>query len=186
MWAPWQPAAAVAAGPGADPDAAARRVGDHVELRFTIPATNTDASMPPAITRLDIYAAVGPASPGPAPVIPIAVLTPPIASAKPISVLRFPALSLAVAPAASRKPALGPPTTAALLRRPEFLRGRIEVKPPPARAGRIRQECEDAGGPGAGTRAVRRPPTIVQPRETSRHSPTMSRRNAPARRWTVR
>ena len=55
-------------------DAAARRVGDRVELRFTIPATNVDNSTPPAITRLDIYAAAGPATARRGPSIPVAVL----------------------------------------------------------------------------------------------------------------
>src|SRR5713101_5977297 len=40
----------------------ARRTGDRVELRFTIPAENTDHSTPPALTRVDIYAAAGPPS----------------------------------------------------------------------------------------------------------------------------
>jgi len=116
-------------------DAAARRVGDHVELRFTIPATNTntDSSTPSAVTRLDIYAAVGPLAAGGSPSIPIAALSQPIATSKPMSVTRFPAVRWATPapnPAAGKRQAV-PPTTAAQLLRPEFLRGHIDVKPPP-------------------------------------------------------
>jgi hypothetical protein len=42
--------------PASPSEVAARRVGDRVQLRFTIPSTNQDPSTPLALSRVDIYA----------------------------------------------------------------------------------------------------------------------------------
>ena len=42
--------------PASPTEVAARRVGDRVQLRFTIPTTNQDPSLPLALSRVDIYA----------------------------------------------------------------------------------------------------------------------------------
>jgi hypothetical protein len=36
-------------------DLEARRLGDRVELRFTVPATNSDGSTPPTVERVEVY-----------------------------------------------------------------------------------------------------------------------------------
>lgn len=53
--------------PGHITDVSARRVGDRIELRFTIPAKNTDNTTPPAIERVDIYALVSASATPPTP-----------------------------------------------------------------------------------------------------------------------
>ena len=58
--------------PGRIVDAVARRSGDRVELRFTVPSANLDNSTPPAITRIDVYAAPGPPGAAGPPVFPAA------------------------------------------------------------------------------------------------------------------
>jgi len=53
--------------PGAVTAVAARRVGRHLDLRFTIPTTNTDRTSPAAVARVEVYARSVPAgSPRPA------------------------------------------------------------------------------------------------------------------------
>ena len=53
--------------PGAVTAVSARRVGRHVDLRFTIPTTNTDRTSPAAVARVEVYARSVPAgSPRPA------------------------------------------------------------------------------------------------------------------------
>ena len=111
----------------------ARRTADRVELRFTIPAENADRSAPPAVTRVDIYAAAGPPAAVPV-MIPVASLSFPVASV-PLPVSRFPAVVLSQ-PAgftarAARVPE-GPPVTAAAILKPKYLRGHVDVRPPPA------------------------------------------------------
>jgi hypothetical protein len=114
----------------------ARRVGDRVEVRFTIPSDNVDRSNPPSVRRVDIYAAVGPtsASPPVPALIPVAAISLPIASV-PLSVAKFPAVTLGQPPAGRRAgraaPVEGPPVTAAAILKKEFLRGHIDVHPPP-------------------------------------------------------
>ncbi|HEX7780139.1 MAG TPA: fibronectin type III domain-containing protein, partial [Vicinamibacterales bacterium] len=49
-------------------DAEARRVADRIELRFTVPATNSDGSTPPTVQRVEVYRLTLPAA-APAPTI---------------------------------------------------------------------------------------------------------------------
>jgi hypothetical protein len=48
--------------PVAPPDFVATRRGDGVEIRFTVPAANTDGTRPANIERVDVYGYTGPAS----------------------------------------------------------------------------------------------------------------------------
>jgi hypothetical protein len=112
----------------------ARRIGDRVELRFTVPSENLDRSSPPAVVRVDIYAAVGPTSgipPVPA-MIPVAAISIAVPSA-PIPVSRFTAVRLSAPPPASgrggRVPP-GPPVTAGAIYDPKYLHGHVDVRPP--------------------------------------------------------
>src|SRR5438093_535795 len=50
--------------PAAPADIAAERRGSNVEIKFTVPATNTDGTRPANIQRIDVYAITGRA-PGP-------------------------------------------------------------------------------------------------------------------------
>jgi hypothetical protein len=43
--------------PGPPPDTSVRRKGDHVEVRFTVPAVNSDGRRPARIDRVEVYAA---------------------------------------------------------------------------------------------------------------------------------
>ncbi len=43
--------------PGAPPDTTVRRRGDHVEIRFNVPAANSDGRQPASIDHVDVYAA---------------------------------------------------------------------------------------------------------------------------------
>ena len=112
----------------------ARRTGDRVEVRFTIPTDNVDRSNPPSVRRVDIYGAVGPTSatpPLPAVIPPVAISLP-IASV-PLSLSQFPVVTLGQPPAVRRagRPVPGPPVTAAAILNPKFLRGHVDVRPPP-------------------------------------------------------
>lgn len=49
-------------------DAEARRLADRIELRFTVPATNSDGSTPPTVQRVEVYRLTLPAA-APAPTI---------------------------------------------------------------------------------------------------------------------
>lgn len=119
--------------PGRIADAVARRIGDRVELRFTVPAANLDNSTPAAVTRIDIYAAPGPpAAPG-SPVFPPAVISV-VLPARPIPASRFPGVRLwppATTPVASGKRATaGPVLTGAQLLNAAYLRGHVDIRPP--------------------------------------------------------
>jgi hypothetical protein len=126
-------------------DLAARRIGDRIEIGFNIPAENTDGSTPPVISRVEIYAAVGPPTPVTPqpfaiPAVPLwipaapvpAPPTPPPAPA-PLLISRFPPVQLFPldATAANEARRRDPPaTTAPAILTRKYLRSQIEVRPP--------------------------------------------------------
>lgn len=59
------PQAPIRRSPARVTDFEARRVEDRIELRFTIPGTNSDGSTPPTVERVEIYRLALPAAAGP-------------------------------------------------------------------------------------------------------------------------
>jgi hypothetical protein len=123
---------------------AARRVGDDVQMRFTIPTANVDPSLPLELTRVDIYAAPGP--PAPTAPVPMTVPAVPLAipdetgapapiSSEPLPLTRFQPVQLFQPPGAVKpvRPQDAPPTTVPQITKTKYLRKRIDVKrlPPP-------------------------------------------------------
>jgi hypothetical protein len=125
--------------PAAVSSLAARRVGDAVQMRFTIPTDNTDPSLPLELTRVDIYAAAGPPAatapvPMAIPAVPLAIpaaagaLTP--VNSEPLPLTRFQPVQL-FQPAGAVKPVRpqdAPPTTVPQITKTKYLRKRIDVK----------------------------------------------------------
>jgi len=59
------PQAPIRRSPARVADLEARRIEDRIELRFTIPGTNSDGSTPPTVERVEIYRLALPAAAGP-------------------------------------------------------------------------------------------------------------------------
>ncbi len=96
-----------------------------------MPTTNTDKSAPPALSRIDIYAAPGPPTPPPPVSLPAAAAWLPPPATHPLSLSGLPRVLLSP-PAAtgtasrSRTPVA---TTAAQIAVLKYLRGHVDVRP---------------------------------------------------------
>jgi hypothetical protein len=146
----------------------ARRIGDRVEIRFTIPSDNLDRSSPPSVRRVDVYAAVGPTSASP----PVPAVIPPVVisiaiPSVPLSFAQFPAVALGLPPAGRRAgrsaPAQGPPVTAAAILQKKYLRGHLDVRPPPPPVPPP-PKSKESNGKEPASKAPAPPPTPPPPR----------------------
>lgn len=120
----------------------ARRLGDEVQIQFTVPNENTDRTTPVTLARVEVYASAGPAtSTAPAPIsippvpysVPVNNVPVPVTST-PFLVSRIPPTQLFVPPefvkprgGKSREAAT---TTMAIMKK-QYLRGAVDVKPAP-------------------------------------------------------
>jgi predicted small lipoprotein YifL len=111
-------------------DLAAQRSDARVELRFTVPATNSDGTTPPAVERVEIYRLAGTANPTAA--------TPPGADPSGGAAVSGAAAGRgrasnteAAQTPAPRPPAAPPRTTGAAIAQPANLIGTLDVTRPP-------------------------------------------------------
>ena len=120
----------------------ARRLGDEVQVRFTVPNENTDLTTPVALARVEIYASAGPVTQtAPVPMsipampysVPIDGVPVPVTST-PILISRVPPVQLWVPPEFVKprgdKPREAATTQAAIMTR-KYLRGAVDVRPAP-------------------------------------------------------
>jgi hypothetical protein len=115
--------------PGRIADLTVTRTEQQVELRFTVPDTNTDGTSPAAIDHVEIYRTI---------VVPGA--TPPVAaSAGRASTPPSGTAASATPPATASARAAAGPTALQLMGDPRNMRGRVLIAPPPS---------SDAGEPG--------------------------------------
>jgi hypothetical protein len=128
--------------PAAVTQVAARRVGDRVEIRFNVPSENADHTTPPALAKVQIFAAAGPASavaatPMSIPPVPLAIPInglPVIVNSTALLVSRFPPVQLAIPPGfatPAKKKGPAPDVTVPQITVKKHLRGEIAVRPAP-------------------------------------------------------
>jgi hypothetical protein len=136
------PLAPIRPAPGPVLTLTARRLGDEVQIRFTVPSENGDHTAPVALARIEIYGAPGPvAVTAPQPMsipalpygVPVNGVVVPVAST-PFQLSRVPPVQLFV-PQEFVKPKGAKPreaaTTQVAIMTKKYLRGAIDVKPAP-------------------------------------------------------
>jgi hypothetical protein len=153
-------------------DLSARRVGDRVEIHFTIPAENADHTEPPAISRVQLYGAAGPApavAPAPFafPAVPLTISvngTMVAVASTPLLLSRLTPVQLwdeAGSSTAKRAPkGTPPPTTAVALLTSKHLLDEIEVRPAPAAAVEAAPAAAAPSAGGNSSSASSTPPTV--------------------------
>jgi hypothetical protein len=138
--------------PGRINDATARRIGDRVEVRFTVPPANLDNSTPPSVTRLDVYAAAGPPTPPGPGFFPPAPFPLPVPG-RPIMMNSFPPSRIWTPPAPPAPTRRGgaPVTTGVQLLNAAYLRGHVDVRPPPPPVAAGDANAKEPPAPAAST-----------------------------------